>query len=437
MSEQATRYDLVAIGGAWALAAASAAARRGERVLVALQPGTTGESQGAAGHWRRALIRRGAHNLYETRRWLLEQRPGTTSHGLETDEAITELVARGSQVTAGHAVFTGHNSVAVHGRDVRFERGLLALEAVEIESPTANNWHCQGDLPARVAVVGDDSKALELAQALARAGCQTHWVAEQLRLADQAGNEAQSLVLAGLGRDGVRTHIGYRVAGDERVGPARIVTIAGAGGQQKLLVDQVICDPPREVKIDRMALAAAGISCESGRIVVDARLRTTNGRIFAIGPACGHEPGAEGALVERFVGGQSARRSSDSANCNIVWTDPQVAHIGRTSGTVGGERIVITQADLGLADADPLRCEAHWRSESGSLAAIIVIAHDAAELATPLSLLLTGALDCDNVVASTLPAGRSGRLLSALAARILALRLQGAGRHEPWWSRTA
>ena len=87
--------------------------------------------------------------------------------------------------------------------------------------------------------------------------------------------------------------------------------------------------------LDDLNLEAAGVAYERRGIEVDARLRTTNKKIFAIGDVAGpyqftHMAGYHAGIVIRNVLFKLPAKVNYTAVPWVTYTDPELAHVGMT-----------------------------------------------------------------------------------------------------------
>jgi pyruvate/2-oxoglutarate dehydrogenase complex dihydrolipoamide dehydrogenase (E3) component len=91
----------------------------------------------------------------------------------------------------------------------------------------------------------------------------------------------------------------------------------------------------RRANVDDLDLAAAGVKAGKDGIDVDARRRTANRRIYAIGdcragPRFTHAAGYEGALVGLDIALGWPGKVDWSALPHVTYSDPELAQIGLT-----------------------------------------------------------------------------------------------------------
>ena len=95
----------------------------------------------------------------------------------------------------------------------------------------------------------------------------------------------------------------------------------------------------RRPNVGGLGLEAAGISCPNKGIVADARLRTSNKRVFAIGDVSGglqHTvAGYHAGIVIRNAIFKLPAKADHRAVPGVTFTDPELANVGLTEVQAG------------------------------------------------------------------------------------------------------
>ncbi|MGA9714684.1 MAG: NAD(P)/FAD-dependent oxidoreductase, partial [Aeromicrobium sp.] len=248
--------------------------------------------------------------------------------------------------------FLNSRAIDVDGRQITFRRAVIATGSSPTIPPidalagatvvTSDSvWDLQ-TLPRRLLVVGGGAIGCELGQAFARLGSTVTIAEAGERLLPHEAPDAAAVVAAALAADGITVLTGATVDAD---------VVAGA--------DVVLVAAGRAARVDSLDLAEADVDiAASGDVVVDARLRTTNKRIWAAGDVTGHPPFTHLAGVHGSLAATNAvlglRRTVDlSAVPRVLYTQPEVAAVGvdRASDDDGHER-VIQHAEVDRAVAE-------------------------------------------------------------------------------------
>jgi pyruvate/2-oxoglutarate dehydrogenase complex dihydrolipoamide dehydrogenase (E3) component len=183
-------------------------------------------------------------------------------------------------------------------------------------------------------VIGGGPAGLELAQAHLRLGSRVT-VIEAAKALGRVDPEMSRLVLKRLAAEGLDVREGTSV---ERVGGgSQLIDVHLAGGVGPMVVQgsHLLVAAGRKPNISGLNLPAAGIKFDETGIKVNAGLKTSNGRVFAIGDAIGgphftHVANYHAGIVIRRALFRIPARVDDSVIPWAIFTDPEIAHVGLT-----------------------------------------------------------------------------------------------------------
>ncbi|MGD9800942.1 MAG: NAD(P)/FAD-dependent oxidoreductase [Parvularculaceae bacterium] len=223
--------------------------------------------------------------------------------------------------------------------------------------------------PAHLIVIGGGPIGVELAQAHRRLGAKVS-IVEADAILNREDDEAVEVVRAALLSEGVALHERAKAA---RVEPAATGLRLHLDNGDALEGTHLLIAVGRRANFDGLGLDRAGVETERGKLKLDAGLRTTNPRIYAMGDAAGgmqftHVAGDHAStLVRRLLFKTPAKRRDDLAP-RVTYCDPEIASIGLTERhareTVGG----ISIARWALEENDRARAE---RDTHGFIKAVI------------------------------------------------------------------
>jgi pyruvate/2-oxoglutarate dehydrogenase complex dihydrolipoamide dehydrogenase (E3) component len=183
-------------------------------------------------------------------------------------------------------------------------------------------------------VIGGGAAGLDLAQAFRRLGSAVT-VLEAGAALSRDDPEPVSLLLETLRAEGIDIREGVTVAKVAKRG-RNGVRVTLRNGQATSYVDatHLLVAAGRRPELDDLGLAAAGIAFDGRGIAVDARLRTTNRRVYAIGdvvadgPQFTHWAGYEAGMVVRSILFRFGGRPRPQLLPWVTFTDPELAHVG-------------------------------------------------------------------------------------------------------------
>jgi pyruvate/2-oxoglutarate dehydrogenase complex dihydrolipoamide dehydrogenase (E3) component len=255
------------------------------------------------------------------------------------------LEDKGIDVLRGDARVAGAGRVRVGGQEHETRRIVVATGSDPIFPPLDGLSELDGlwtnreatglkELPRRVLVLGGGPVGVEMAQALTRLGAEValvegsdHVLAREARPAGEALREA-------LERDGVELRLGEHATRAERAdgGGYRLTFDSG----DPLEGDKLVVATGRRPRFDGLGLEELGVEkTDRGGVSVDERLRAAEG-VWAIGDATGimlftHVGKYQARVAAADMLGKEAR-ADYRAVPRVVFTDPQVAAVGRPDG---------------------------------------------------------------------------------------------------------
>jgi pyruvate/2-oxoglutarate dehydrogenase complex dihydrolipoamide dehydrogenase (E3) component len=355
-----TTYDLVVLGGGTAgLTASIGAAQQGARTLLVERDRTGGDCLWTGCVPSKALLtvagraqaaRTGARLGVRTGEVTVDF-AAAMAHvkraiaAIAPHDAPERLRREGVEVVHGTGRFAAPDRVEVGGRIVRFRRAMIATGASpllppipglrEVDPLTSNTVWDLTHLPRRLVVLGGGPIGAELGQAFARLGSQVTLVEVADGLLPRDEPEARELVAAALAADGVDVRVGteaVRVERDDDAGTRLVVDHEGR--EQAVPFDELLVALGRRPNVTDLGLDAAGVDLdERGAVAVDARLRTSNPRIYAGGDVTmllpyTHTASTHGAtVVQNALYG--LRRTVDHERIPwVTFTAPEVARVG-------------------------------------------------------------------------------------------------------------
>ena len=355
------RWDLLVVGGGTAgIVAAKTAARLGSRVVLVERDRTGGDCLWTGCVPSKALLA-AAESAASARR---AEKFGVLVDGVGVDfagvmahvraaihqiapvDSVEALEAAGVTVRTGHGRFVGDGLLDLDGETIRFTQAVVATGAAPAVPPipgladldhlTSGSVWDLAEAPRRVAVLGGGSIGCELGQGLARLGVDVTVVEGASRVLPREDAAAAAVVHRALESDGVAVRTGQSVA-----------SVVGADGEAgwliledgtKVAFDRLLVAVGRRPRTSDLGLDTVGVELdERGFVVVDARLRTTNPRIWAAGDLTGHPQFTHVAGVHGSLAASNAvlgvRRSVEtSAVPRVTYTHPEVAAVGVDTG---------------------------------------------------------------------------------------------------------
>lgn len=435
----AGRYNLVVIGGGTAgLVTAAGAAGLGAKVAL-IERGSLGGDCLNFGCVPSKAILRSARVAAELREapelgWIASsdaapplipdfsavmQRMRALRAGLARHDSAERFRELGVDVFQGAARFTSPTAVEVAGQKLEFSRACIATGGRPAIPPisglvatgylTNETVFSLTSRPSRLAVIGGGPIGCELAQAMARLGCQVTLIARGERVLPRDDPDAAGLIRAALELDGVDVRLRTRIIESRGGNSSQVATLRMEGPdhrESRLTVDAILVATGRQANVHGLDLERAGVQYDAKMGVrVDDRLRTTNRRVFAAGDVCStyrftHAADAMARIVVQNALFWPTARVSRLTIPWCTYTDPEVAHVGWTperllaaKGRVRSIFVPFDQVDRAVLDGNERGfLRVHLDGNSDRIVAATLVGRHAGDMISELTLAIQSRL---------------------------------------------
>ncbi|NEQ44208.1 MAG: FAD-dependent oxidoreductase [Leptolyngbya sp. SIOISBB] len=354
----AVDYDLVIIGGGSAgLVAASAGAQLNAKVaLIEKEPRLGGDCLHYGCVPSKSLIHaaRVAHDVRNAAIYGIE----ATIHDIRLREALGHVhrvidtiqvhdsterfESLGVEVIYGEGQFTDRQTFEVNGRQLKARAYLIATGG-RPGLPPINGLKEAGYLtnvnvfnieqrPNALAVIGAGPIGCELGQAFARLGSQVTMIASRNHILPKEEPDAAQVVQAQMESEGIRVLTETR-AQEVLVENGQKVIVTKTG--DRIVVDEILVAAGRVPNVETLNLQAAGVDVGKEGILVNAKLQTTNPKIYAAGDVIGgyqftHVAGYEGAVAMQNALVFPTKKADYRVIPWATFTEPELARVGLT-----------------------------------------------------------------------------------------------------------
>ncbi|MHA6779456.1 dihydrolipoyl dehydrogenase family protein [Pseudonocardia saturnea] len=362
-----TEFDVVVIGaGAVGENAADYAARGGLSVALVESELVGGECSYWACMPSKALLRTG-HAAAALRRL-----PGTTAefdpravlarrdtftHDWDDASQVEWAEGAGLTLLRGHARITGVRTLSVGGETVTARHAVVVCTGSTPVTPpvpgldTVRHWTSRDatstkDVPPRLGVLGGGVIGCELAQAFRRLGSEVVLVQKGPALLPSAEPFAGERVAAALREEGVDLRLDASLDSVASSGDAITLTVDG----EEITVDEFLVATGRRPNTADVGVDAVGLPVGDALAVDDSGLvEGVDGQwLYAAGDVTGRAPLThQGKYAARIVGAAIRARAAGTQVDDIPWgeysatadhvavpqvvfTDPEVASVGKT-----------------------------------------------------------------------------------------------------------
>ena len=270
----------------------------------------------------------------------------------------------GCTVIRALARFTGPNEVQAGDHTVRARRFVIATGSRPFVPPiqgvdqvpflTNETIFELRTKPGHLVVIGGGPIGIEMAQAHRRLGCEVT-VIEGAAVLGREDPELAGVVIDALTTAGIRLIQGQpvvRVSGNDSAVEVTLGDGTAVKGTHLLMA------VGRKVALDGLNLDAAGVAHTPRGVTVDARLRSSNRRIYAVGDAAGglqftHVAGWHAGIVVRQAVLGLPAKADPRAIPRVTFTDPELAHVGLTEAeakALHGGKVTVIRAEFAHND---------------------------------------------------------------------------------------
>jgi pyruvate/2-oxoglutarate dehydrogenase complex dihydrolipoamide dehydrogenase (E3) component len=277
----------------------------------------------------------------------------------------------GVEVVRAHARFVGPQEVEADGRRIRARRLVIATGSspavppipglAEVPHLTNETIFDLTERPEHLIVIGGGPIGCELAQAYRRLGARVT-VLELFSILPKDDPDAVRVVRDQLCAEGIDLREHVEVADVAREGNGIAVTVKDAGAARRITGSHILVAAGRRANVDGLDLEVAGIEYSPKGIKVDARLRTSNKRVYAIGDVAGglqftHVAAQHAGVVIKNALFRLPAKADDRAVPWVTYTDPELAHVGLTEALARDRGVAVEAVSWAFKDNDRAQAE--------------------------------------------------------------------------------
>jgi len=283
---------------------------------------------------------------------VLAHRDELISH-LDDGAQVDWLSSIGAELVRGRARLVGEREVQVTGEDggtrtLTAQRAVVVATGTRAAAPPVEGladiatWDNRDvttakQVPRRLLVLGGGVVGVEMAQAYRRLGAQVAIVEMGERILGPYEPWVSETLTEALTDEGVTVRTGATAKAARREGTDGPVTLTLDDGTE-LTGDELLVAAGRRPNTDDIGLGAVGVE-PGGPLEVDDQLRVTaveGGWLYAPGDVNGralltHQGKYQARLVADIIAGRDRSAwADDRAVPQVVFTDPEIAAVGRT-----------------------------------------------------------------------------------------------------------
>ncbi|MEN3976869.1 FAD-dependent oxidoreductase [Emcibacter sp. SYSU 3D8] len=361
-------------------------------------------------------------------------------------DSVARFEGLGVRVIKAQARFTGPKHVIGGGIRVRARRFVIAtgsravippIPGIEdIDTLTNETIFSLETRPEHLLVLGGGPVGVEMAQAFRRLGSRVT-IFEAARLLGKDDAEFVDILRRQLAGEGIAIREGVNIARIGKADGGVGVTLGDAG--ETVTGSHLLVAAGRRPGIDGLDLARAGVEATAKGIIVDARLRTSNRRIYALGDVAGgpqftHVAGYQAGIVIRNALFRIPARVKYRALPWVTYTSPELAHVGMTGAEAQkrfGARLQVTRADFtgndrAQAERDTVGGIKVLTQPNGTILGVSILGAHAGELSHVWALAIARGLKLSALTGTMFPYPTLGEINARAASAFYAPRLFSA-----------
>ncbi|MEQ1625769.1 MAG: mercuric reductase [Nitrospira sp.] len=341
----------------------------------------------------------------------------------------------GVDIYIGSGRFTGRDSIQVEGpagnRTLSFVKAAICTGARASAPPIAGLQEAGyltnetvfslTKLPPRLGVIGAGPIGCELAQSFARFGSQVNLIEAQHGIMPNEDRDAAQIVEQQMAKEGVHLLCCGKDLKVSKVEGGKRLTVDSHGQQYDVEVDEILVGVGRTPNVEGLGLEAIGVEFDKNGVKVNARLQTSNPRIFAAGDVCSrykftHAADAMAQIVIQnalfphpFGLGYASVDSLIMPWC--TFTEPEIAHVGmyeKDAKEKGLEVETYTfkldEVDRAILDGeDEGFARVHIQKGSDKILGATIVAAHAGEMISEFSVLMKAGLGAKTIAGTIHP----------------------------------
>ncbi len=189
--------------------------------------------------------------------------------------------------------------------------------------------------PEHLVIIGGGPIGVEMAQAHRRLGAQVT-ILERATLLPRDDADHVAVVRQHLSDEGITIREGVELTGVERAsadGPVTVRLKGTDGAEETVTGSHLLVAAGRKTNVDGLDLDKAGVKYTPAGITTDARLRSSNTRVFAVGDVAGgpqftHLAGYHASIVIQNILFRVPSKARLDALPRVTYTDPELASVG-------------------------------------------------------------------------------------------------------------
>jgi len=335
---------------------------------------------------------------------------------IEPNDSPERFRAMGVEVVFAEAQFIADDLLLVEGREITARKFVLATGSRPFIPPipgldsvtyltNETIFDTTGTIEHLI-VVGSGAIGCEMAQSFARLGSKVSLLsnADLLPIED---SDMSDIVKQQFIADGIDLHLNVLVKKIDKIETGVRVEIKGDHHDESSSVtgSHILIATGRQSNIENLGLEQAGVEIDNGHLVVDARLRTSNKRIYACGDVAGpylftHMAEHQAGIVLRNALFHLPAKAQTSSIPWCTFTAPELARVGLSEQEASQQDIdhrvytfPFSEIDRGIAEGETDGMAKIITTPKGKLLGACIVGPHAGELIAEYVLAISQGLN--------------------------------------------
>ncbi|WP_072376501.1 FAD-dependent oxidoreductase [Hyphomicrobium sp. NDB2Meth4] len=325
-------------------------------------------------------------------------------------DSVERFMGLGCRVIEARGHFIDRRTILAGSYKIRARRFVIATGSSPFVPPirgleavpyfTNETIFDNAVLPEHLIVIGAGPIGCEMAQAHRRLGARVT-VLDLARMLPKDDLDAVDVVRQQFITEGIETAEAIRIEKVERTASG-VAVLLGGDNARRIEGSHLLIATGRQANVRHLGLDEAGVRYTPKGIEVDARLRTSNKRIFAAGDVIGgyqftHVASYHAGIVLRNALFRLPARNAPKALPWVTYTDPELAQVGLNEADarkLHGDGVRVVRAEF--AENDRAQAEAATQGflkavvgRGGRILGATIVGPHAGELVLPWVLAIS------------------------------------------------
>lgn len=277
----------------------------------------------------------------------------------------------GVDVFLGEAHFLQNNIIEVNDQKLNYKKAVIAtgaravtpkIEGIEEAGFLTNETiFSLTELPQSLAVIGAGPIGCELAQAFHRLGSKVTLLHKYNQILNKEDPDGAQIVQNVFEKEGINLIFNAQILRVEKTDQGKKIHYHADGNEQSIVVEEILIGAGRKPNLEGLNLESVGVEYDQKGIKVNDYLQTTNPKIYAAGDIClpykfTHTADSAARIVIKNTlfspFGLGKAKFSDLIIPWVTYTDPEIAHVGKSEHQLQQEKIDFATIKIMMNNVD-------------------------------------------------------------------------------------